>query len=150
MSLRIVAIAHPSLVDLVDPFVDSIRRERRSFGRSATIKPFPSLVRDVADPARTRFGTVDGGRLVAMASMAADGDLAMIVDADRRGEGIGTAMMTRAIEAATVAGIGRLRMRSSHRSRPVAALAESHGWTVVDMGRGRIELFLDVARRGVG
>ena len=35
-------------------------------------------------------------------------------------------------------------IRSSHRSRAVAAIGESLGGTVVDLGRGRIELIFNV------
>ena len=149
MEPYLVAISHPSLERAVLPFLEAIGSERRRFGRLASCdpKPFPSLVRKIVDPERIRFGVVVDGRVVGMASIAHDGELSMAVAADQRGHGIGTMLMERAIEVAAVRGMGCLRMSSSHRSRPVAALAARHGWTVVDLGRGRLELLLDVVRR---
>lgn len=151
MTPYIVAIAHPSLDRLVDPFADELRSEPRRFGRlaAANPKPFPSLVAKIVTNDRYRFGAVDDGHLVAMASLAIDGDVAMAVTQSHRGRGIGSMLMVHAVDVADRFGVGRLRMESSRRSTAVAALAVRHGWTVVDIGSGRIDVLHDRAEHGV-
>lgn len=149
MSPYVVAIDHPSLLSLVPPFIDELRQESRRFGRidAANPKPFPSLVRKVTDPTRYRFGIMTGRGLVGMASLAADGEISMAIAAPHRGVGHGTMLLVHVIHIAERAEFGRLHMTSSRRSRPVSRLGERLGWTIVDAGRGRVDLILDLPRR---
>ncbi len=145
----IVAIDHPSLMSLVGPFVADLRQESRRFGRvdAANPKPFPSLVRKVTDPSRTRFGIMSEHGLIAMASLARDGEISMAVTAAHRGAGHGTKLLVHVIETAERAHFGRIFMTSSRRSRPISQLGDRLGWTAVDVAPGRLDLILDLPRR---
>lgn len=146
----VVSIAHPSLQLLVEPFVELVRAESRRFDRAsaANPKPFPSLVRKVTDPQRHRWGVVgDGGELIGMASLSTDGEVAIAIAEHRRGDGLGTVLLAHLVERAERWGFERLVMEASRRSRPVAALGERFGWSSIEVGRGRVELLLDLPRR---
>lgn len=145
----IVAIDHPSLMHLVDPFIDELRQESRGFGRidAANPKPFPSLVRRVTDRDRIRFGTMTDDGLAGMASLSRDGEISLAIAAPHRNLGHGTKLLVHVVQVAERAGFGRVHMISSRRSRPVTRLADRFGWTVVDSSRGRLDLILDLPRR---
>lgn len=145
----IVAVDHPSLISLVRPFVTELRNESRRFGRvdAANPKPFPSLVRRIVDPSRTRFGVMTEHGLVAMASLADDGEISMAVAAEHRGKGHGTKLLVHVIQVAEQAEFGRVFMTSSRRCRPISRLGSRLGWTAVDITPGRLDLFLDLPRR---
>ncbi len=149
MEPYIVAVDHPSLFCLVRPFVTELRNESRRFGKvdAANPKPFPSLVRRVVDPARTRFGVMTEHGLVAMASLSLDGEISMAVAADHRGNGHGTKLLIHVIQVAEQSEFGRVFMTSSRRSRPISRLGTRLGWTPVDITPGRLDLFLDLPRR---
>ncbi len=70
----------------------------------------------------------------------------MVVVADARGRGVGLALARAMIDRARADGCRRLVLRSSRRSRAAVALAESMGFVVVDLGRGRIDLILDLVQ----
>lgn len=145
----IVAIDHPSLMHLVDPFIEELRQESRGFGRidAANPKPFPSLVRKVTARDRIRFGTMTENGLVGMASLSRDGEISMTIAAPHRSCGHGTNLLVHVVQVAERAGYGRVHMTSSRRSRPVSRLGDRFGWTVVDSAHGRLELILELPRR---
>ncbi len=145
----IVAIDHPSLRSLAGPFVADLREESRRFGRvdAENPKPFPSLVRKVTDPIRTRFGVMTEHGLVGMASLSGDGEISMAVAAAHRGVGHGTKLLVHVIQIAEQAEFGQVFMTSSRRRRPISRLGSRLGWTPVDITPGRLDLFLDLPRR---
>jgi len=151
MQSYIVAIDHPSLTSPTDLFVADLRQESRRFGRvdAANPKPFPSLVRKVTERSRMRFGIMSEHGLIAMASLAHDGEISMAVSAAHRGVGHGTNLLVHVIETAERAHFGRIFMTSSRRSRPISQLGDRLGWTAVDISPGRLDLFLDLPRRHI-
>jgi len=152
LSTYVVAIGHPSLHSLVGPFVDTLRAESRRFDRAGirNPKPFPSLIRKVADPDRRRFGVVTNGDLIGMASLADDGEVAMAIAATHRGRGIGTSLLRHVALTAERDGYTRLLMESSRRSRPIAQLGTKFGWTSFDLPHGRVEMTLQFPSRATG
>jgi GNAT superfamily N-acetyltransferase len=142
----IAAIDHPSLYGQIQPFVDGLRAESRRFGAAdrCNPKPFPSLVRKVSDPQRLRFGAMLDGRLVGMCSLSRDGEVAVVLDHDHRGQGHGTLLLSHVIQTATKLSFPRLVMETSRRSRPVSRLSERFGWTSIERGHGRVELILNL------
>lgn len=145
----IVALDHPSLTDTVDAFADELRAERRFFGQQSAPAPFPSLINRLTSSGGMRLGAMTDGRLVAMARVEATGDATIAVVADRRGQGIGRELLSETVRRAGEAGHSRLVLRSSRRSRSVAALGTSIGATIIDQGRGRVDLIfaLDATAR---
>lgn len=152
MAPYIVAIDHPSLQLLVGPFVDTLRSESRRFDRRGRTnpKPFPSLVRKVTERERRRYGVIEHERLVAMASLSRDGEVAVAVTADHRGRGLGSMLLVHVARRAAALGYRRLVMESSRRSQPVAALARRLGWVSFELGLGRVELVLDLQHSRTG
>jgi len=148
----IVAIGHPSLHHLVPPFVEVLRDEPRRFDRAGidNPKPFPSLLRKLADPQRRRFGAMLGAELVGMASLADDGEVAMAVVACQRNRGIGSALLEHLARTADRDGYRRLVMETSRRSRPIGLLGRRFGWTAHELAHGRIELSLRLDRQLTG
>lgn len=158
----IVAADHPSLDRAIDRFGSQLRHETRYFGPTAAAnpKPYPSLVDGLArsgpaqqDPVRGNSGGVGGGfrlaavagrEVIALARVDDAGEILVAVAADHRGRGVGTSLVRALIGHARNVGYGRLRMRSCHRSRAVTSLGVSMGFMVVDYGRGRIDLILDL------
>lgn len=151
MSPYVVAINHPSLISLVQPFVDELRQESRRFGGAdaANPKPFPSLVRSVVDPTRHRFGVMTDVGLVGMASLSGDGEISIAVAKPHRGVGHGTLLLASMIGVAERAEFARLSMTSNRGSRPIERLGDRLGWTVTSARSGTIELILDLPRRRV-
>lgn len=152
MGPYVVAIDHPSLQLLVTPFVDELRSETRRFDRRgrANPKPFPSLVAKVTDVERRRFGVIEHERLVGMASLSRDGEVAVAIAAPHRGRGLGSMLLTHVAGRAVALGYRRLMMESSRRSKPVAALAVRQGWDSFELGLGRVELVLDLQHTRTG
>jgi len=148
----VVAVDHPSLQHLVPPFVETLRRERRHFGRAgrANPKPFPSLVRRITDPQRRRFGVMLHGNLIGMASLADDGDVAIAIDASHRNMGHGGRLLEHVVRTAARDGYHHLTMASSQRSRPIACLGGRSGWTTQLTAPGRLEMFLPLDGRLTG
>ncbi len=148
----VVALDHPSLRHLVPPFVDDLRREPRRFDRAgiSNPKPFSSLIDKVTDSARRRFGIMVGRELVGMASLAADGEVAIAIVAGHRGQGLGGHLLQQIALIARRDGYGRLVMESSRRSRPIAELGRRLGWTAVELPHGRVELTLRLPCRLTG
>ncbi|MGA9277453.1 GNAT family N-acetyltransferase [Ilumatobacter sp.] len=148
----VVAIDHPSLVDLVPPFVETLCDEPRRFGRegNGNPKPFASLVRKVVDPGRRRFGAMSDGELLGMASLAGDGEVAIAVVAAHRGHGIGSCLLEHIALTAERDGYPLLAMQTTRRSRPIASLGRRFGWTAYDLPHGRVELSLQLQCRLTG
>lgn len=138
----VVAIDHPSLFGLVQPFLDALEG-----GVDGTDT---DVVADLLGPAAARFGMMLDGTLVAMATVTADARIAMVALAEHRGRGFGSRLLAHLAEWARQEDVGRLVMPASRRSRRVRMLARRHGWTAVDMGSGRIDLFFDRPARRTG
>jgi GNAT superfamily N-acetyltransferase len=147
-AVLVVALDHPSLDGRVAAFTDALRAERRRFepGASADPEPFPSLLVKIEDPRSLRIGVLADGRLIGAAAIAADGEVAIAVAPDRRGRGVGRLLLGAALERAARDGFARLHLLTSRRSKPVVALGDALGWTAVDTGGGRVELFVDLDR----
>jgi GNAT superfamily N-acetyltransferase len=93
-----------------------------------------------------RIAALHEGRVVGLARVDDDGEVFMVVVAEARGRGVGLALARAMIDRARAGGCRRLVLRSSRRSRAAVALAESMGFVVVDLGRGRIDLILDLVQ----
>jgi GNAT superfamily N-acetyltransferase len=144
-SILIVAADHPSLIDARERFAAELRAEQRFFGRSVgTPKPFPSLITKLLDGDGARLAAMVDGRIIGLACIQADGEASVAVVDQWRGRGVASALLGATIERARLIGRSMVFIRSSHRSRAVAAIGESLGGTVVDLGRGRIELIFSV------
>jgi GNAT superfamily N-acetyltransferase len=144
-SVLIVAADHPSLIDARERFAAELRSEQRFFGRSAgTPKPFASLISKLLAGEGARLAAMVDGRIIGLACIRADGEASVAVVQHWRGRGVASALLGAAIERARLVGHPMVFIRSSHRSRAVAAMGESLGGTVVDLGRGRIELIFEV------
>lgn len=142
VQVLIVALDHPSLIDVVDRFADDLRCEQRFFGRRATAPPFPSLINRLTSADGLRLGAQVEGRLVAMSRVDHRGNTLIAVAADSRGQGIGRALLAATMQRAGDIGIGRLVLRSNQRSRSVAALGAAVGATTIDQGCGRLDFIL--------
>jgi len=142
----IVALDHPSLIEAIDQFADELHNEQRFFGSSAAPAPFPSLINRVTSSGGMRLGAMVDGHIVAMARVEDSGDTSIAVVADWRGRGIGRALLAATVRRAGQMGLSRLVVRSSQRSRSVAALGRSVGAVTVDQGRGRVDLIFPIDR----
>jgi GNAT superfamily N-acetyltransferase len=140
----IVAADHPSLIEVRERFVGTLRAEQRFFGRAgADPKPFPSLIaRLLADDGLRLAATVDG-EIVGLACLCPDGEAAVAVVEEWRGRGVASALVRAVTVRGLQLGYGRIFMRSSRRSGAVVTMGEALGASVVDLGRGRIELIFD-------
>lgn len=141
----IVALDHPSVIDAVDRFADDLRNEQRFFGRRSTAAPFPSLINRLTSADGLRMGAQVDGRLVAMARVDHRGDTSIAVVASARDQGIGRELLTAVLRRAGEIGMGRLVLRSSQRSRSMAALGTSIGATTIDQGCGRVDFILSTS-----
>lgn len=144
----VVAADHPSLDGAVERFLAALRAERRFLGPSASMNPAPrrSLVDALAQlDDGFRLAAVRDGHVLGLARVDRDGDLHLAVAAEHRGCGVGTHLARHVVDRARVRGYGRLCLRTSHRSRPTLALAAQMGFMVIDRGRGRLDLVLDLA-----
>ena len=149
VDLRITPADHPSLDGGVERFADEIKAEPRYFGRldGTGPKPFPSLIARVCSrESGFRIAALHEGRVVGLARVDDAGEVFVVVVADARGRGVGLALARALIDRARMDGCRRLVLRSSRRSRAAVALAESMGFVVVDLGRGRIDLILDLVQ----
>jgi len=147
-AMRIVAINHPSLTASVDGFLAELRTEKRFFGRPSGwgSKPFPSLIARLAEPSGLRMGALEGSRLIALANVGDDGEVALAIVADRRGCGIGADLLSNLLRRARRVGYRRLVLPTTHRSPALLAVADVLGAVAVDVGLGRVDLIFDVDR----
>ncbi len=144
--MNIVAADHPALDRGAARFLTELSAERRYFGPSAAAnpKPFPSLIRALAEPSGFRLAAVEAGRVVGLVRIDPHGHALIAVAADRRGHGIGTALGRAALERAIQLGFTRVVLRSTARSRAVRRVGEALGCVVVEHGRGRTDLIVDL------
>lgn len=147
----IVAADHPSLIGARARFADRLRAEQRFFGRSvSTPKPFPSLIATLLDGEGSRLAAMVDGEIIGLSCIRRDGEASVAVVEAWRGRGVASALLRAAIERAQLAGQSLVFIRSSRRSRALAAIGASLGGTVVDRGRGSIELILMTEADGSG
>ena len=142
----IAAADHPSLGSGLGDFLAGLRSEHRYFGPSARTnpKPFPSLIDAIGRPDGTRLAAVGPERIVGAVRIADDGEVFVAVAQGHRRRGIGTELLAAALRHADQ---DRLVIRASHRSDAVRRAAERLGSVAVDVGRGRVDLFLPARGR---
>jgi len=139
----IVAADHPSLIEARERFAATLRAEQRFFGRASTDpKPFPSLIAKLLTDG-LRLAAVVDGEIIGLAVLGADGEAAVAVVEEWRGGGVATALIGAVTVRGRQIGYGRIFIRSSYRSRAVVSIGDALGATVVDLGRGSIELVFD-------
>lgn len=142
----VVAADHPSLADDIDAFLDRVQREQRFFGPSARSnpKPFRSLMASMRERGGFRMAAVECGRIVGLARVDRFGELFLVIGAEHRGRGVGTALGRAMAERARDLGHRRLVLRTSGRSRAARRIGDQLGAVVVDLGRGRTELIVEL------
>jgi GNAT superfamily N-acetyltransferase len=84
------------------------------------------------------------GDVVAIARVETSSDTSIAAAADWRARGIGQTLLIATVPRAGQMGLSRLVLRSSLRSRSVAALGASVGAVTVDQGRGRVDLIFPI------
>lgn len=144
--LRIVAADHPSLGPDIDAFLDRVQREQRFFGPTArrNPKPFASLMTALRERGGFRMAAVECGRIVGLARVDAAGELYMIIGPEHRGRGVGTALGRATAERSWGLGYSRIVLRTTKRSHAARRVGEALGAVVVDRGRGRTDVILDL------
>ncbi|HWL46034.1 MAG TPA: GNAT family N-acetyltransferase [Ilumatobacter sp.] len=144
--VQVLAADHPSLGREVDAFLARLADERRFFGPSAAAnpKPFPSLIRALDQRNGVRLAAVEAGRVVALVRIDGYGNAYLAVAPDRRAAGIGTMLGRAALDRAIQLGYTRVVLRSTRRSRAARRVGESLGCVVVEQGRGRTDLIIDL------
>ena len=144
----IAAADHPSLDEGVADFLAGLRAEQRYFGPTGSEQPethSPSVIDGLGQshglPTR---GRRPRPRRRDRSGRCQAGDVLLAVQMGRRNRGIGTALLTAAIERAGAGSWSRLVIRTSHRSSAVKRAAEHVGAVAVDVGRGRVDLIVAV------
>ncbi len=145
--LVVVGADHPALERDIDRFLDDLRAESRCFGPSARAnpKPFPSLIGALRERGGFRLAVVECGRIVGLVRVDGGGVVWLAVSPGNRGHGIGTRLAEAALDRAVSLHYRRLVIHATHRSRAARRVGESLGCTVVERGRGRVDLILDLA-----
>jgi GNAT superfamily N-acetyltransferase len=145
-SIQIVAADHPSLDRDVVTFLSRLADERRFFGPTAAAnpKPFPSLIRALAERDGFRLAAVECGRVIGLVRIDPAGLAHLAVAPDRRGTGVGTLLGRAALDRAIQLGYTRIVLRSTRRSRAARRVGESLGCIVVDQDHGRTDLIVDL------
>lgn len=145
-SIQIVAADHPSLDRDVEAFLARLADEPRFFGPTAAAnpKPFPSLIRALADRSGFRLAAVECGRVIGLVRIDGSGRAHLAVAPDRRAAGVGTLLGRAALDRAIQLGYTRIVLRSSRRSRAARRVGQSLGCIVVEQGRGRTDLIVDL------
>lgn len=144
--IAIVATQHPSLDDMFSDFLTELRAEPRYFGPTgrSNPKPFPSLIEGLADHGEIRLAALGCDRVVGACRVDSQGDVLLAVTRGRRRQGIATALLLAVVERAAHDGWTRLTIRASHRSTAIRKVAERLGAVAVEVGRGQVEMLLDV------
>lgn len=144
--VQIVAADHPALDGGIEAFLDELQREERFFGPTARRNPKPS--RSLIDTLRSRGGfkmaAVIDGRIVGLARVDGGGELKIAIGPEHRGCGIGTTLGRAVAERARDLHYRRLVLRSTKRSRAARRVGEELGAIVIEHGRGRMELIMDL------
>ena len=136
----VVAADHPSLDGALEAFVASLATDPCTTSRRRSMRH--RAVREVARPTDGfRLAAVEGDRVVGLARVGADGDVVVVVAADRRGSGIGTVLIGEVVERARRYGFGSLHLRRSRRSARADEVARRHGAVVVRRA-GHLEIVL--------
>jgi GNAT superfamily N-acetyltransferase len=150
-TINFVSGDHPSLDGDLDRFLAELRSEQRRFGPSsrANPKPFPSLIKHLRQRGGFRVAAVERGRAVGLARVDEAGVVSIAVAADRRGWGIGAALLRATLKRAIALEYTRLAIHSTRRSWAIRRIGEQLGCTVVDGDIGRTDLIveLDEGRR---
>lgn len=146
--IRIVAADHPVLDRDVDTFLARLADEPRFFGPTAAAnpKPFPSLIRALAERDGFRLAATECGRMIGLVRVDPSGNAFLAVAPDRRGTGVGTTLGRAALDRAIQLGYTRITLRSSRRSRAARRVGQALGCVVVEQGRGRTDLIVDLSR----
>lgn len=145
--IQFVAADHPSLAGDIDAFLVALDGEQRFFGPTAGTnpKPFRSLLASLRERGGFRMAAIECGRIVGLARVDGAGELFVVVAPEQRGCGVdvalGRAMASRALDLH----YGRLVLRTSARGTAAHGIAHELGAVVVELGRGRTELILDLA-----
>ena len=135
----LVALDHPSLGDAVAMLAAELDGERRFFGTPAP-KLTASGLANLTAAGGIRLGVMSDRRLIAMSRVDDSGNTVLAV-ADRwRGRGVGQNLLLGTLIWAAEHGHERIVFHSSWRSKAFIALADSVGATIVDHGRGRVDL----------
>ena len=139
----IVALGHPSVEQAIAAFAAELAREQRFFGTAAPRLPASSLS-SLTTHGGIRLGTMVGQRLIGMSLVDHGGAAIIAIVQQQRRQGVGRHLLDATLRRAAAHGHERVTFRSSWRSRAFVGLAESVGATVVDHGRGRIDLVFEV------
>lgn len=106
---------------------------RRRFGTPLKDSAIAAYV-DRLDPETTQlYGQIEGERLVALAEIFPAGapdicEAAFSVDPDRRREGLGRTILTRALDRAADAGFARMILYIQQANTPMREIARKHGF----------------------
>ena len=139
----LVALAHPSLEQAIALFADELAREQRFFGTAAPKLPLSSL-ECLTTHGGIRLGMMVEQRLIGMSLVEPDGSAFIAVAQHQRRRGVGRQLLHATLQRAAAHGHDRVTFRSSWRCKAFVRLAESVDATVVDHGRGRIDLVFQV------
>ncbi|MDJ0771090.1 MAG: GNAT family N-acetyltransferase [Ilumatobacter sp.] len=144
IQIRHLAADHPALTADIERFLVTLRTERRYFGPSASSnpKPFRSLIADLGRRDGRRWAAIECGTIIGLARVDETGRLHLAVAPDRRRCGVGTALARHAVEGSEA--LGPIVLRSTRRSHAARRLAARLGCDVVDRGRGRTDLVIDL------
>lgn len=144
--VHIIAADHPSRDREVARFLAGLASEPRYFGPSAAAnpKPFPSLIQALGAHGGFRLAAIEGGHVIGLVRVDEHGHAFIAVVPERRGAGIGTALGRAALDRAIRLGYTRIVLRTSRRSRAARRVGTALGCTVVDQGRGRTDLIVDL------
>lgn len=134
--IQFVAADHPSLAADIDAFLERIEPE---IDRSDS--PTGHSLRERGG---FRMAAVECGNIVGLARIDGAGELFLVVDPQHRGRGVGTALGRAMARRADQLHYSRLVLRATGRAR--RPISEHLDAVVVDVGGGRIEAILDLAR----
>lgn len=135
----LVALAHPSLEHAIALFADELASEQRFFGTAAPKLPLSAL-NHLTTHRGIRLGMMVEQRLIGMSLVEHDGSAIIAVAQQQRRNGVGRELLQATLQRAASRGHERVAFRSSWRSRAFVGLAASIGATVVEHGRGRVDL----------
>lgn len=138
----IVALAHPSVEAAIAGFADEMRGEQRFFATATPKLATSSLQRLVADGG-IRLGVMIDQRLIAMSRVERDGSSVIAVVRAVRGRGVGRRLLESTLRRAADHGHERVVFHSSRRSKAFVELAAAVGATLVDQGRGQVDLIFE-------
>lgn len=127
-TIRVVAADHPSLDRDVASFLGGLLFVR------------PSLLRGLSERGGFRLAAIECGQVIGLARVAADGELHIAVDTNRRGVGIGTMLGRAALQRAIALEYSRVVMRNTRRSQAARSVGDSLGCVLVENACGRTDV----------